>query len=199
MSSRYGWTSQSELSYPHGGMESPGDFVVLLQTRAASENLRQPKLSDSTLHMANLALGWSWSLDPLRRFPSNTTYHVGMGQSLWRPLLGFDIEGRRDGLCDPGVQRRRPAGDDQVAVGLVARTRTAIAITSPRTDEGSVCAKRRCHCVDWLLIRRFQNFRWRFQECTALPPVQEVRSDVDGNENRIIRRGPEDLRYQEGE
>lgn len=73
-------------------MESSGNLVILLQARAASEDFWQPELTDRTLHMADLALGRLWCLDPLRRFPSDTAYHVGVGQGLWGPLLGLDIQ-----------------------------------------------------------------------------------------------------------
>lgn len=122
-------------------MKSPGNFVILLETGAAPQNLWQPKLSNGTLHMANLALSWSWSLDPLRRFPSNAAYHVGMGQSLRSPLLRLHIEGGRNRLCNARVQRRCPTGDNQVAVDLVARGRTPIAIPGPGTDKRSMCVE----------------------------------------------------------
>lgn len=64
-----------------------------------------------------------------------------MGQSLRCPLLRLHIQGRGDGLGDPGVQRRGPAGNDEVAVRLVARTGAAIAVTRPRADERGVCAE----------------------------------------------------------
>lgn len=44
------------LTYPHGSMKGAGNVVVLLQSRAASENLRQPELADGALHVSNLAL-----------------------------------------------------------------------------------------------------------------------------------------------
>ena len=135
------WCLDTKKSHPHGGVQSPGNFVVLLETRAASEDLWQPELANSAFHVANFALSWGRSLDPLRRFPSDTTHHVGMGQCLWRPLLGLDIEGRGNRLGDPRVQRRSPARDDQVAVDLVARAGAAIAVSSPGTNEGSVRAK----------------------------------------------------------
>lgn len=42
--------------YPHGSMESASNVVVLLQSRTASQNLRQPELTNSTLHVSNLSL-----------------------------------------------------------------------------------------------------------------------------------------------
>lgn len=72
-------------------MKRPGDLVILLETRTAPKNFWQPKLSHSTLHMANLALGWGRSLNPLGGFPSDTAYHISMGQGLRCPLLRLDI------------------------------------------------------------------------------------------------------------
>jgi len=42
--------------YPHGSMKGAGNIVVLLQSGTASENLRQPELANSALHMSNLSL-----------------------------------------------------------------------------------------------------------------------------------------------
>lgn len=103
------WT---RMTYSHGSMQRTSNVVVLLQPRATAEDLRQPELSDSALHVSNLALGWGRGLDPLGRLPANTTDHVGMCKCLGRPLLGFGVEGRGDGLCDSRMQRRCPAGDD---------------------------------------------------------------------------------------
>jgi len=122
-------------------MKRPRNIVILLETRAASEDLWQPELANGTLHVAYLALGRRRCLDPLRRFPSDTAHHIGMGQSLWSPLLGLHVQSRGNRLGDARVKRGSPAGDDQVAVDLVTGGRAAIAITSPGTDEGSVGAK----------------------------------------------------------
>lgn len=103
---------RTRMTYSHGSMQRTSNVVVLLQPWAAAEDLRQPELPDSALHVSNLALSWGRGLDPLRRLAANTTDHVGMCECLGRPLLGFGVEGRRDGLCDSRVQRRRPAGDD---------------------------------------------------------------------------------------
>ena len=85
---RYG----SIFTYPHSSMQGPGDLVILLEAWAASKNLRQPELTNSTLHVANLALAGRGSLDPLGRLPPNTADHVGMGESLGGPLLWFRAE-----------------------------------------------------------------------------------------------------------
>nr|POE51895.1 hypothetical protein CFP56_26102 [Quercus suber] len=56
-------------------------------------------------------------LDPLGGFPADTTYHVGMGEGLGSTLHGFGgVHGRGQRLHDPGVQRRRAVGDDEVVV-----------------------------------------------------------------------------------
>jgi hypothetical protein len=44
------------MAYPHSSMKGAGNVVVLLQSRAASKNLRQPELTDSALHVSNLSL-----------------------------------------------------------------------------------------------------------------------------------------------
>jgi hypothetical protein len=92
---------RGRVCYPHGSMKGAGNVVVLLQSRAASENLRQPELPDGALHVSNLSL-WRWrSLDPLRGLAADTTYHVGMGEGLWRTLASARLcQLRRQGLCD---------------------------------------------------------------------------------------------------
>jgi hypothetical protein len=71
---------------PHGSVKGAGNVVVLLQSRAASQNLRKPELTNGTLHVSNLSLRRWRSLDPLRGLAADTTYHVGMGKSLWCTL-----------------------------------------------------------------------------------------------------------------
>lgn len=95
--------------------------------------------------MSNLALGRGRGLDPLGWLAADATDHVGMGESLGRTLLSFGVERRGNGLCDSRVQRRRPAGDDQVVVALVAGRRAGIAIARPRTGEGGVGGQRGGH------------------------------------------------------
>jgi hypothetical protein len=51
--------------YPHCSMESPSNLIILLQSRTASKNLWQPKLSNSSLHVPNLSLRWRRRLYPL--------------------------------------------------------------------------------------------------------------------------------------
>lgn len=134
-------------TYPHGSMESSGNLIVLLKTRAASEDLGQPELAHGTLHVANLSLSWGRGLYPLRWLSSDTTHHVGMSESLGRTLLGLQVQSGRNRLGDARVQRRSPAGNDQVAVGLIAGRRAAITITSPGTDKGRMGVERRSHVV----------------------------------------------------
>ena len=81
-------------------MQGSGNFIVLLQSRAASQNLRQPKLAYSSLHMADFPLSWGGSLYPLGRLTADTTYHIGMCKGLGSALDGFDIEIRGDWLGD---------------------------------------------------------------------------------------------------
>lgn len=125
-------------THPHGGVQRPGNLVVLLETRAAAENLGQPELADGTLHVANLALSGRRCLDPLRGLTANTADHVGMGERLGRALLGLGGESRGDGLGDAGVQRRGAAGDDEVVVALVAGAGTGITVAGARPGEGRV-------------------------------------------------------------
>lgn len=46
----------SGMTHPHGSMKGAGNVVVLLQSRTASENLRQPELADGALHVSNFSL-----------------------------------------------------------------------------------------------------------------------------------------------
>ena len=59
-------------------MQRPRDLVVLLKPGTAAEDLGQPKLPNSSLHMSNLALRGQRGLDPLGRFPTDAAYHVCM-------------------------------------------------------------------------------------------------------------------------
>jgi hypothetical protein len=106
------WYDGEEVAYPHGTVKSSGNFIIGLQAWAASKNLGKPELTDSTLHMLDLAVCWSRCLDPLGWLTANTTYHVGMSESLrrWSVVRLGDSSGQ--GLSDTRVQRGRPAGDD---------------------------------------------------------------------------------------
>ena len=50
---------------PHRRVERPCDFIVLLESGAASQDLRQPELTDCTFHVANLSLWWRGCSGPL--------------------------------------------------------------------------------------------------------------------------------------
>lgn len=52
-------------AYPHSRVQSSCNLVILLQPGTASQDLGEPELADSTLHVANLALFGSGGLDPL--------------------------------------------------------------------------------------------------------------------------------------
>lgn len=119
-------------------MQSTSYLVILLEARTATQDLRQPELAYCTLHVADLALGRGRSLDPLGRFSSNTTDHVGVGQGLGGPLLRLHIERGRNWLCDAGVKRRGPARNDQVGIALIAGTGPSIAFAGTRAREGRV-------------------------------------------------------------
>lgn len=126
-------------------MESSGNFIVLLQARTAAQNLRQPKLANSTLHVANLALGGCWSPDPLRRLAANTTYQVGMSESLGSALLGLGVEARRNWLCDARVQRGSSAWDEHRIAILVAGQRAALTLAGAWPREARMSTERRSH------------------------------------------------------
>lgn len=91
-------------TYPHGRMQGFGDFIILFQTGAASQDLRQPKLAHGSFHVTNLSLRWRGSPDPLGRFPTNTANHVGMSEGFGGSLRSFRIGLRRDGLRNAGVK-----------------------------------------------------------------------------------------------
>ncbi len=136
----------SKMAYPHSSMQRASNLVILLEPWTAPQDLGQPELADSTLHVANLALSRWRSLNPLRRLAANTADHVGMGQRLRRSLLRLDVERRGNRLGDAGVERRRPAGNDQVGVTLVARAWAGIEVAGPRPRERGVGVERGRHC-----------------------------------------------------
>ena len=53
------------FTYPHGGVQSSRNLIILLQPWTATQYFRQPELSHSALHVPNLSLSRSWCLDPL--------------------------------------------------------------------------------------------------------------------------------------
>lgn len=124
-------------THSHSGVKRSGNLVVLLEPGTATKDLWQPELANGAFHVANLPLAWWRCLDPLGRLPADTTNHVGMGQSLWRPLSRLDIQGVGERLRDSRVERRSPAWDDQAGVANVSRGR-------PFASTGAE-AQRRCH------------------------------------------------------
>jgi hypothetical protein len=93
----------SDAIYPHRRMQGPRYFIILFQPGAASQDLRQPELTHSTLHVPNFPLGRRRCLDPLGRFSAHTTDHVGVSKSLWCALLRLEVQSGRNWLCDTGV------------------------------------------------------------------------------------------------
>ena len=124
----------SDISYPHSGMQRSGDLIILLQPRAASQDLWQPELPDCTFHVPNLALRWCWRLHPLRWLSSHTAHHVGMGQCLGGTLSWlWSVHGAWHWLSDSGMERRRPIRNDQVLVVCPTR-RTRLSRPWPRGE-----------------------------------------------------------------
>lgn len=134
-------------THPHGGMQGAGDLIVVLEARAAPQDLGQPELGHGALHVLDLALRRRRGLHPLGGLAADTADHVGMGEGLGGPLGGLraDVGGR--GLRDARVQRRGAAGDGDGALSLVPGDR---AVAGGRADEGvGVVFERRTH-GDWL-------------------------------------------------
>lgn len=127
-------------------MQRPSILIILLQPRTTPQNLRQPKLPHSPLHMSNLALRRRGRLHPLCRLAPNTTHHVGMRERLGSALLRLHVQGRGDGLGDARVQRGGPAGDHEGLVVLVAGAGAAVAVAGAGAHEGGVCAEGGSHC-----------------------------------------------------
>ena len=105
----------------HGGMQGPGDLIVLLQPGAGAQDLGQPELPDGALHVADFALVGRGGPHPLGGFATHPTDHVGMGEGLGGALgggLGTHLRGKR--LDDAGMQRGGATGDGQRVVPLRA-------------------------------------------------------------------------------
>lgn len=162
-------------------MQRPSILIILLQPRATPQNLWQPKLSHSTLHMSNLSLRGRRRLNPLCRLAPNTTHHVGMCEGLGSTLLGLDVQGRWNGLGDARVQRRGAAGNHEGLVVLVAGARAAVAVAGARAHEGGVCAEGWSHC---------DGFEW------VVKVVMRVRSTLGGSLVRELGRNG--CRWTEG-
>jgi hypothetical protein len=125
-------------THSHSSMKSSGNLVILFQSRTASKNFWQPKLSNSRFHVSNFALCWRRCLYPLRGLSSNTAYHVGMSKGLRGALLCLDSQRRWNWLGNPRVQRGRPARYDEILIGLVTSPWATLAVSSPWPDEGRV-------------------------------------------------------------
>ena len=137
------WWEGLKQTHPHGSVQGAGNLVVLLEPRAATEDLGEPELADGTLHVANLALGRRGSLHPLGGLTADTADHVSMGEGLGSTLLRLDVQRGGDRLGDSRVQGRRAARDDEVGVALVAGA--GAAIVGPRAGEGRVGCERGSH------------------------------------------------------
>lgn len=103
-------------------MQSSSNLVILLQSRTAPQNLGQPELANGALHMTDLPLSGGGGSNPLRRLTTDTTDHVGMGESLGGALGGLHSLGL-GGLGDARVQRRGTTGDDQRVLSVTSRRR----------------------------------------------------------------------------
>lgn len=137
------------MAYSHRRVQRPCNLVVLLESGAASQDLRQPELTNCTLHVPDLSLWWRRSSSPLRRLPANTTYHVGMGEGLGSALADLRLAHVASGLRNATVQTGCAIGNDEV-VG-VATLWTASARTWPGGEGGR--HNRSPGVVDWYLSR----------------------------------------------
>jgi len=91
-------------TYPHRCVQRPCDLIVLLQSRAASQNLRQPELADCALHMPDLSLGRRGCSCPLRWLAANTADHICMGESLGSPLVDLGLAHLSGRLRNAGMK-----------------------------------------------------------------------------------------------
>lgn len=103
-------------------MQGSCNLIILLQSRTATQNLRQPELANGALHMTDFPLGRGGGSNPLRRFTTNTTDHIGMGEGLGGALRGLHSL-RLDGLGDARVQRRGATRDHQRVFSVTSRSR----------------------------------------------------------------------------
>lgn len=137
-------------TYPHSSVERSCDLIVLLQPGTATQDLWQPEGAYCALHVPDLALSWCWGFDPLRWFPADTTYHVGMGECLGAATALLRVQSRRERLGDARVQRRSPAGNNDAVINVVPGRRTVVASARPQ-------GQRWCHCcvaLRWYRIDR---------------------------------------------
>jgi hypothetical protein len=129
------------LAYPHGSVQSSGNFVILLQSWTTTKDLWQPELAHGTFHVAYLALSGCWCFYPLRRLSSNTAYHIGVRECFRCSLLRLEVQSGGYWLRNTRVERGCPARDDEVLVTMVASTGTAIAVASSGSNEGGMVAQ----------------------------------------------------------
>lgn len=120
------------MTYPHGCVQRPCNLIVLFQPRTASQNLRQPELTDGALHVPNLSLRRRGCPGPLRWLTTNTAHHVGMGEGLWCALIDLGLVHLTSRLCDARMKRRGPVGDYEIV--LVATRRSRCTRTRPRGE-----------------------------------------------------------------
>jgi len=117
-------------------MQRTSNFIVLLESWAATQDLWKPELANGTLHVGDLPLRGRRRFHPLRRLSANTTHHICVGQSLGSSLARLDIQCGGKRLCDPRVQRGGPTRNDQV-VNLIPCGRSLAGARSK--------TERRCH------------------------------------------------------
>ena len=122
------------IAYSHRRVQRPCNLVVLLESGTASQDLRQPELTNSTLHVPDLSLRRCRCSSPLRGLPANTTYHVGMCEGLGSALADLWLAHMASGLRNLTVQTGCAIGNDEV-VG-VATLWTASARTWPGGERG---------------------------------------------------------------
>lgn len=133
-----------EAIYPHSGMKRSGNLIVLFQTRAATEDLWKPELTDGTFHVLNASLNGCRSANPLRGFAPNTTDHVGMSECLWCVLGRLCDQRGRHWLRDTGMEGGRSAGDDS-HVNLLLASAGARGFAGCWSNEGIVVSERGSH------------------------------------------------------
>ena len=64
-----------------------------------------------------------------------------MSECLWRPLLGLDIQGAWNRLCDARVERGGSAGYDKVAVITIMIACAGTVVASAWPGEGAVAGQ----------------------------------------------------------
>lgn len=122
------------VAYPHSSIQRACNLIVLFQSWAATQNLWQPELANSTLGVSNSSLAWRRCFYPLRWFSSHSTYHISMSESLGRPLIRLDVERPRYRLCDTGVEGGGSTWDHKRMFAMVACGRSvSVPIPSSRT------------------------------------------------------------------